>query len=110
MNASQAAITAGWENPASIQWALSAASGTAAVGLAMSSQKIITAKVQLTSKPKTHPFPSCGYGLEGRAHWALWCCPHVAASGTARRRRVHLLAKYTRANEGRSVMSRFTSI
>lgn len=79
MNASQGAITAGWENPASIQWALSAASGTAAVGLAMSSQMIITAKVQLTSKSKNLPLPSCGYGVEGRVQWALWCCPRVAA-------------------------------
>lgn len=86
MNASQAAITADWENPASIQWALSAASGTAAVGLAMSSRRIITAKVQLTSKSKNLPLPSCGYGIEGRTQWALWCCPHVAAWDTARRR------------------------
>uniref|UniRef100_A0A8D1KQG9 Fibulin-1 n=1 Tax=Sus scrofa TaxID=9823 RepID=A0A8D1KQG9_PIG len=49
MNASRAAKTAGWEKRASIQWALSAASATAAVGLAMSSRRTMTAKNTLGS-------------------------------------------------------------
>lgn len=45
MNASRAATIAGLENPASIQWARSVARETAAVGLAMSSPRTMTAKV-----------------------------------------------------------------
>lgn len=86
MNASRAATAAVLENPASTQWALSAASGTAAAGLAMSSQRTIAAKVQ-------HALRVCKPGLRGvdTARWEgqLWGlgsrspAPSVAAWATA---------------------------